>query len=142
MHNRPPMAGSHRLTSQKNVSTLVRSIVLSSPNFRSHTCSTSKSVPPGPELPKRFRDTDSTASSVMSTGIKISVSSYVSNVAQERIVSLGYFPSKTDVIVLLIVPVQYTANSSGYKTPPFSLSQTNCTASRNFSFSTRFENVP
>ena len=52
--------------------------VLSSPNFSSHPCSASESVPPGPELPESLRATDSTASSVMSTGIKIGVSSYVS----------------------------------------------------------------
>ena len=88
------------------VSTLVCSIVLSSPNFRSHPCSDSECVLPGPELPESFRATDFTDSSVMSTGMKIGVSSYVSNVSQEGIVLLGYFPSKTDATVSLIVPVQ------------------------------------
>ena len=71
------------------LSTLVLSLVLYLPNFRSNTCSASESVPPGPELPRKFCATDYTASSVMSTGMKIGVSSYVSNIAQEGIVLLG-----------------------------------------------------
>ena len=57
------------------------------------------------DLPERFRATDSTDSSVMLTGMKIGVSVYVSNVAQEGIFSLVFFPSKIDLTVLLIVPV-------------------------------------
>ena len=49
---------------------LVRSLVLSSPNFRSHPCSASDSMHPGLELTKSFLATVSTASSVMSTGNK------------------------------------------------------------------------
>ena len=102
------------MTSQSTkVSTLVRSLVLSYPNFRSHPCSASESVLAGPELPESFRATDSTASSVMSTGMKISVSPYVSNVVQEVIVLIACFPSKTDVTVSLIVPVRSSDNSSG-----------------------------
>ena len=92
------------------VSTLVISLVMSSPNFISHPYSASESVTPGPELPESFCATDSMDSYVMSTGIKIDVSSYFSNVAQEEIVSLGCFPFKTDTTVLLIVPVQSSAN--------------------------------
>ena len=47
-------------------------------------------MPPGPDLPERFYATDSTAFSVMLTGMKISVSLYVSNVAQERNFQLGF----------------------------------------------------
>ena len=112
---------------------------MSSPNFRSHPCSSSKSVSPGPELPESFRATDSMASSVISTEMKIGISSYVSNVAQKGIVLLGCFPSKTDVKVLFIVPIQSSSNSSDFKIPPFSMSQTNRMALRNFSFRTRFE---
>ena len=101
------------------VSTLVRSLVMSSPNFRSHAYSASESVPPGPELPESFFTTDYTASSVMSTGTKICVSSYVSNVPQEGIVLLGCFPSKTDVTVSFILPVRSSANFQVEKLPPF-----------------------
>ena len=102
-------------------STIVRSILLPSPNFRSHSCSSSESVPPGPELPEIFCATYFTASSVISTVIKIGLSLYISNVAQEGIVSIGCFPSKIDVTVSLIVPVRSSANSSGCKSPPFYL---------------------
>ena len=112
MNNRPSIAGSHWLNSQF-FSILVRILVLSSPSFRSHPCSAPESVLPETELPKHFCATDYTASSVMSTGIKIGVSSYVSSIAQEGIVSLGCFTSKNDVTVSLIVPVQSSANSSG-----------------------------
>ena len=122
-------------------STLVHSILLSSPNFRNHPCSASDSVPPGPELTKSFCATDSTASSVVSTGIKIGVYPYVSNVAQGGFFSLGCFPSKTNVTALLIVTVQSIANSSGCKTLPFSPSHTNCMAPRNFPFRTRIEKI-
>ena len=71
MHGSPLSAGYHWITSQKKVSRLVRSLVLSSPNFRIHVCIDSKSVPPVPELPESLRATDSTVSSVISTGIKI-----------------------------------------------------------------------
>ena len=120
---------------------LVRSLVLSSQNFRSHPCSASDSMPPGPELPQIFSATGSTASSVILTGIKIGVSLYIFNKAQEGIVFLVCFPSKTDVAVSLIVPVRSAANSYGCKTPPFYLSQTNSMALRNLPFRTRFENV-
>ena len=95
------------------VSTLVRSLLLFSQNFRSHPCSASKSVPPGPELPESLCATYSTASSVILTEIKIGVYSYVYNVAQEGTVLLGCFPSKPDATVLLIVPVRSSTNSSG-----------------------------
>ena len=77
----------------------------------------------------------------MSTGMKISVSLYVYNISQEGIVSLGCFHSKTDATVSLILLVRSSSNSSGCKTPPFSLSQKNRTALRIFNFRTRFENV-
>ena len=89
---------------------LFHSLVLFSQNFRGHPCSASESVPHGIDLPVSSRTTDSTASSVILTGIKIGVSSYISNVAQEGIFLLGFFSSKTDVMVLLIVPVQSSAN--------------------------------
>ena len=112
---------------------------MSSPNFRSHPCSSFESVPPRPNLPKNFCATDSTYSYVISTRIKIGVSSYVSNVAQEGFFLLGCFPSKTDLIVSFIVPIQSSANSYGYKTPSFYLPHTNKTALRNFPFRTRFK---
>ena len=92
------------------VSTLVCSLVISSPNFMIHTCSDSEPVPPRPEPPKSLRVTNSTASYVMLTGIKIGVSLYVSNVTHEGIVSLGFPPSKTDATVSLIVYVRYSDN--------------------------------
>ena len=101
----------------KNISTLVYSLVLSPTNFRSYSGNLSDSVPPGLELFKSLRATDSAASSVMSMGMKIGVSLYVSIVAQEGIVSLGCFSSKTNMTVLLIVPVQSSANISCCKTP-------------------------
>ena len=87
------------------VSRLVLSRVMSSPNLRSHPCSALESVPLGTEIHESFRATDSTASSVMYTGMKIGVSLYVSNVAQEGMFLLGCFASKTDAPVFLIVPV-------------------------------------
>ena len=99
-------------------SKLVRSLILHPPNFRRHPCSDTDSVPLGPELPESLCATDSTASYVMSTGIKIGVYSYVSNVAQEGIVLLGFPPSKTDAVVSLITPVRYSANSSSCTPPP------------------------
>ena len=63
----------------EKVSTLVRSLFLSSPDFKIHPCKASESVPPGPELPESFRATDLTAYFMISTGIKIGVSEYVSN---------------------------------------------------------------
>ena len=77
----------------------------------------------------------------MSTGIKTGVSSYVSNLAQEGIVLLECVPYKTYVTVLFIVPVWSSSNSSGWITPPFYLSQTNCMALRNIPFRMRFENI-
>ena len=55
-----------------------------------------------PELREIFRATDSTDLSVMSMGMKIGVSSYFYNVAQEVIFLLGFFPSKTDVTVFTL----------------------------------------
>ena len=71
MHDKPPRAASHSLTNQQTFLTLVCSIILSSPNFRIHTCSASESLPSRPELPESFCATDHTASSVMLTGMKI-----------------------------------------------------------------------
>ena len=88
------------------VFTLVHSLVLSSPNSRSHPCSAFKSVTPRQETPESLRATNYTSSSVVSVGIKIVVSPYISNVAQEGNVLLRCFPSKTDEIVSLIVPIQ------------------------------------
>ena len=85
--------------------TLVHSIFLSSTDFKIRPCSASKSVTPGPEAPGRFSTANLIASSLFSTGIKIGVSLYVSNVAQEEIFSCGCFLSKTDTAVILIVPV-------------------------------------
>ena len=42
----------------------------------------------------------------MSTGIKIGVSLYITNLAQEGIVLCGCFPSKTYAAIFLIVPVR------------------------------------
>ena len=56
----------------------------------------------------------------MSTGIKIDVSLYVYNMSQEGIVLIVCFPSKTDMMVLLVIPVPSSANVSGWKTPLFS----------------------
>ena len=102
-----------------NVSVLVRSLVLSSPNFRIHTCSAYESVPTGPELPESLRATNSMYSFVMLMGIKISVSSFIFNVEQDGIVLPGCFLSKTNVTFFLIMIVLFSANSSGCKTPPF-----------------------
>ena len=101
------------LANQSKNSMLVHSVLLSYPNFRRHPCSASKSVPPVPETPKFSSANDATASYVIPTGIKICVSSYNFNVAQEGIVLLIWFPSKTDVTVSLIMPVRSSANSSG-----------------------------
>ena len=49
------------------------------PQIKKNPCGASKSVPPGPKLPESFRITNSATSYVMSTGIKIGVSSYTSN---------------------------------------------------------------
>ena len=60
--------------------------------------------------------------------------------AQEGIISLRCFPSKTDVTVSSIVPVRSAGQFVRLQnSPPFSLSRTNCKASRNFPFRTRFE---
>ena len=60
--------------------------------------------------------------------------------AQEGIISLRCFPSKTDVTVSLIVPVRSAGQFVRLQnSPPFSLSRTNRKASRNFPFRTRFE---
>ena len=74
MHNSPSREGFRWITSQKN-SMLVCSLVLPSPDIISHPCSASDSVTPGPDLPESFRATDSTASYMMLTRIKIGVSS-------------------------------------------------------------------
>ena len=68
------------------VSILLHSLLISSPKFKICTSRASESLPPGTELPTSFCASDSTASSVMSTGIKIGVFSYVSNVTHEGIV--------------------------------------------------------
>ena len=49
------------------------------PQIKKNPCGASKSVPPGPKLPESFRITNLATSYVMSTGIKIGVSSYTSN---------------------------------------------------------------
>ena len=77
----------------------------------------------------------------MPTGIKIGVSSYVSNVEQERLFSRGCFPDRTDAPVSFIIPFLSSSILSGFKTPTFSCAQKNLTASQNFPFRTRFENV-
>ena len=86
MHGRAAHGGLPTANQSTKFPTLVRSLVLSSTNFRRHPCSASKSVPPVSGLLEIFRATDSTASSVMLTGMKIGVSSYVFNVAQEGFV--------------------------------------------------------
>ena len=60
-----PRGGLPLASQSTKFSTLVRSILISSPNFKSHPCSASNSVPPGLEPPKIFRATNLTASSVM-----------------------------------------------------------------------------
>ena len=97
-------------------------MILQSPCFISHPCSTFKYVPPGPELFKSFCATDSIASSMMLIGIKIVVSLYVSNVSQQGIVSLRLPPSKTYVTVSLIVAIQYIVDSYDCKTLLFYMS--------------------
>ena len=77
----------------------------------------------------------------MSTGIKIGTFSYVSNVVQEGIFLCGCFTSRTNVTVLFINPVWSSTNLLGCKPLPVSHAQTNMTASRNFPFNTRFENL-
>ena len=83
------------------VSMLVRSLVRLYQHFRSHPCNTSESVTPGPEPTKILCTTNSMASSMMFTGVKIYVSSFVSNVAQEGIVfaRMFYFQKRWDGIV-------------------------------------------
>ena len=98
---------------------LLHILVLSSPNFRIHPSSDPESVPPWPEIPESFCASDSTASSVILTGIKIGVYSYVSNISQEGIVLLGYFSFKNYMTVLLIVSVQYAEKFQVAKLPPF-----------------------
>ena len=85
--------------------------------------------------------TDSTESSVMYTGIKIGVSSYVSIVTQEGIFLCGGFPARTDITVLLLMPVIYSDNLWGCKNLPITRAQTNITALHKFTFSTNLENV-
>ena len=51
-------------------------------------------MPPGPELPEIFPANDYMVSSVMTMGVKIGVSSYISNVAQEGIISIRFFSPK------------------------------------------------
>ena len=54
MNGRPPRAGYCCLEIQKKVSTIPRSLLLSSPNFKYHPCRCSKSIPLGPDPPKNF----------------------------------------------------------------------------------------
>ena len=90
--------------------TLVRSIFLYSRNLKNHPCKVSESIPTGTEPPKSFRATNLTASSVMSMGIKISVSSYVFNVEQEVFFSSGCFPARTYAVVSLKMPALSSTN--------------------------------
>ena len=64
------------------ISTLVQNFLLSSLNFRIHPYRASGFVPPGPKPPNRFIATNWTTSSVMSTGIKIDILPYTSNLEQ------------------------------------------------------------
>ena len=121
-------------------STLVRSILVYSLDFKSHPCRASESVPPGPELPKSFGINDSTTSSLIYTGIKIGVLSYTSNVDKGG-GSCKCSPVRTDETVSFITPVSSDASSLGCKNPHVSCSQTNMTASHNFPHRTRLENV-
>ena len=70
------------ISQSTKLSAIVRSLLFSSPNFKIHPSKDSEAVPTGPETPKRVRATSVTASSMMSLGIKICVSLYVSNVEQ------------------------------------------------------------
>ena len=95
---------------------------------------------PGTDLPESFRATDSTASSVMSTGMKICVSLYISNIVQEGPFLIGLFSTK-DVTIWLIVSVRFPAKSSGYKILYFYISQTNRMALHKFPFRKILKNV-
>ena len=87
------------------VSTLVRTLLLSSPNFKIHPLRASEFVPHGPELPDMVLVTNSTAPSLMIMVIKIGVLLYVFNVEQKGIFLCGCFSSMTDTTFSLIRPV-------------------------------------
>ena len=61
-------------------SLLVHIFLLSSPNFKIYPCRDCESMPRGPKIPKHFRATNLTTSSVIFFGIKIGILSYTSNI--------------------------------------------------------------
>ena len=69
----------------KKVSTLPRSLLLSSPNFKNYPCRYSKSVPLGPEPPKHFFAWPIWPHHMWCSRRKFCVSLYVSNIEQEGI---------------------------------------------------------
>ena len=124
------------------VLTLLRSLFLSSLNFKSHPCRASKSVPPGPELPKSFCATKLTTSSVISIGIKIGVYLYTSNLEQGGGGGVVQIPPRQERCGNFINNSSFIrCQFIGLKPPPVSYSQTNMTASHNFPCRTKFENV-
>ena len=64
------------------ISTLLRFIFLFSPNFKIHPFRASECVPLGPGLPESFHAKNSTTPSIISTGIKVGIFLYTSNVEQ------------------------------------------------------------
>ena len=92
MHNRSPQGRLLLAIQLIKVSTLLRNLLLSSPNFKIHPCRSFASIPVGPKLPESFHATNLTTSYVMSTEIKIGVLVYVTKVEQEGVFNLDSFP--------------------------------------------------
>ena len=89
-------------------------------NFKSHPCSASKYVRPGPKLPEIFRSTYSTTSS----GVVVHL--------QRRTGGCGCFPVSTDVVVSSITTIFSDASQFCCSNSPVSCLQINLTASRIF----------
>ena len=112
------------------------------PDFSSHHCKASDSVPPCSVPPGSFCTTNSTTSYTISMGIKTGVCSYDSNVEQWGLLSYGFFPSMTSATVLYVLkPTLLVARLSVSNNPPVSRLKTNKTDSHNFPRRTMFEKV-
>ena len=110
----------------------VLSLLLSTTNCISHPYRTSESVPSGPECPKTFHATNLTVSSVMLTGIKIGILSYIFNVSQEIncLLQMFSFQDRCDVFVNIARKIlcQFVRSQNS----PISHAHKNWTASHNF----------
>ena len=84
MHDRLPRTDFYWLYGLK-ISIIILSLLLSSPDFKSHSCKASDFVPTGPKIQESFHDTNSTTSFVILKGIKIGVLSYTSSVERYTI---------------------------------------------------------